>query len=72
MTKTMTKQRAHELLHHFAHQVHKQGWAYDQFIDNFEQVWGLAPDIVTTAADLVPDALEHVAHVVFFPTRRDR
>lgn len=67
----MTKKDAHRLLHHFAHQAHEQGWEVGDFLFNFEQCWGLAPDDVTEAAELVPDALEHVAHVVWYPTRRD-
>ncbi len=68
----MTKQRAHKLLHHWAHSRRESGWSFDDFIENFEQCWGQAPDDVTEAAALVPEALEHVAQVVWFPTDRTR
>ncbi len=67
----MTKQQANKLLHRFAHHAHNEGWTEGDFLFNFDQAWGLAPQDVTDAAALVPEALEHVAHVVWYPTRRD-
>lgn len=68
----MTKPEARQLLHAYAHKVHAQGWEMMDFLLNFQEVWGLAPQDVTDAAEIVPEALEHTAQVVWFPTRRDR
>ena len=68
----MTKQEAHRLLHQWAHFAkEEQGWEVGDFLFNFEQAWGHAPQNVTDAAEMVPEALEHIAQVVWYPTRRD-
>lgn len=67
----MTDPQARQLLHSFACQVHAQGWSYGDFLFNFDQAWGLAPQDVTDAAARMPGVLEHIAHIVWYPTRRD-
>jgi len=67
----VTKQQARRLLHNYAHWAHGQSWSQDDFLSNFSECWGLAPPNVEYAAAVVPEALEHIVQVVWYPTRRD-